>query len=123
MARAAVLVQSSEYEGLPGVLIQALACGLPGVLIQALACGCPVVSTDCPGGAAEILEDGHYGSLVPVGDDRALAGAIEAVLDEPPDKAVLLERAEQFSVDAATSTYLEMLDTLVAQRQGFADTH
>jgi glycosyltransferase involved in cell wall biosynthesis len=111
MARAAVLVQSSEYEG------------LPGVLIQALACGCPVVSTDCPGGAAEILEDGRYGPLVPVGDDKALAGAIEAVVDEPPDKAVLLERAEQFSVDAATSTYLELLDTLVAQRGDPADTH
>ncbi len=110
MARAAVLVQSSEYEG------------LPGVLIQALACGCPVVSTNCPGGAAEILEDGRYGPLVPVGDDKALASAVEAVLNEPPDKTVLLERAEQFSVEAATSTYLEMLDTLVARREVSADT-
>ena len=46
MARASVLVLSSAYEG------------LPGVLIQALACGCPVVSTDCPGGSRVILEDG-----------------------------------------------------------------
>ncbi len=111
MARAAVLVQSSEYEG------------LPGVLIQALACGCPVVSTNCPGGAAEILENGRYGALVPVGDDGALAGAIESVLDEPPDRTVLLERAEQFSVDAATRTYLGLLDTLVARRGGSTDIH
>jgi len=111
MAHAAALIQSSEYEG------------LPGVLIQALACGCPVVSTNCPGGAAEILEDGRYGPLVPVGDDKALADAIEAVLDEPPDRAVLLERAERFSVDAATRTYLELLDTLVARRDGPANTH
>ncbi len=111
MAHAAMLVQSSEYEG------------LPGVLIQALACGCPVVSTNCPGGAAEILENGRYGSLVPVGDDKALADAIEKVLDSPPDQAVLLERAEQFTVDAASDIYLELLDTLVAQRGDPADTH
>ncbi len=111
MARAAVLVQSSEYEG------------LPGVLIQALACGCPVVSTNCPGGAAEILEDGRYGALVAVGDDAALAGAIEEVLDNPPDKTVLLERAAQFSVDAATRSYLELLDTLVARRDNPAGTY
>ncbi len=104
MARAAMLVQSSGYEG------------LPGVLIQALACGCPVVSTDCPGGAAEILENGRYGPLVAVGDDTALAGAIEEVLDNLPDKAVLLERAEQFSVAVATRAYLKLLDALVARR-------
>lgn len=111
MSRAAVLVQSSEYEG------------LPGVLIQALACGCPVVSTNCPGGAAEILENGQYGALVPVGDDQSLARAIETALDDPPRKAMLLERAEQFSVDAATSTYLGLLDTLVARRDNPAGTH
>jgi len=111
MARAAMLVQSSEYEG------------LPGVLIQALGCGCPVVSTNCPGGAAEILENDRYGRLVLVGDDEALALAIEKTLDAPPDRAVLLERAEKFSVDAASNTYLELLDTLVTRRDAPVDTH
>ncbi len=74
MAKAAMLVQSSKYEG------------LPGVLIQALACGCPVVSTDCPGGAAEILDNGRYGPLVSVGDVDALARAIDGVLKHPPVK-------------------------------------
>jgi len=68
MGRAAVLVLSSSWEG------------LPGVLLQAMACGTPVVSTDCPHGPREILEDGAWGALVPVGDAPALAAAISRQL-------------------------------------------
>ncbi len=97
MARAAVFVLSSTYEG------------LPGVLIQALACGCPVVSTDCPSGPREILDHGRFGPLVPVGDDAALAAAIEQVLDTPPPSERLRARAELFSVDRAVDRSLELL--------------
>jgi len=97
MARAAVFVLSSAYEG------------LPGVLIQALACGCPVVSTDCPSGAAEILENGQYGRLVPVGDPAAMAQAILSTLEAPPDRGLLQKRASLFSVDRAVEQYLEVL--------------
>ena len=97
MARAAVFVLSSTYEG------------LPGVLIQALACGCPVVSTDCPSGPREILDHGRFGPLVPVGDDAALARAIEQVLDAPPPAERLRARAELFSVDRAVDRSLELL--------------
>lgn len=97
MARAAVFVLSSAYEG------------LPGVLIQALACGCPVVSTNCPGGAAEILENGQYGRLVPVGDPAAMAQAILSTLDASPDRGLLQKRASLFSVDRAVEQYLEVL--------------
>jgi glycosyltransferase involved in cell wall biosynthesis len=97
MARAAVFVLSSAYEG------------LPGVLIQALACGCPVVSTDCPSGPAEILENGQYGRLVPVGDPAAMAQAIISTLDVPPDRGLLQKRASLFSVDRAVEQYLDVL--------------
>ncbi len=97
MARAAVFVLSSAYEG------------LPGVLIQALACGCPVVSTDCPSGPAEILEGGVYGPLVPVGDDAALAKAILSTLNARPNPDWLRTRAAEFSVDRAVDRYLEVL--------------
>jgi glycosyltransferase involved in cell wall biosynthesis len=97
MARAAVFVLSSTYEG------------LGNVLIEALACGCPVVSTDCPSGPAEILENGQYGRLVPVGDPVAMAQAITSTLDAPPDRGLLQKRASLFSVDRAVEQYLEML--------------
>ncbi len=101
MARASVLVLSSQYEG------------LPGVLIQALACACPVVSTDCPGGSREILEDGKIGALVAVGDADGMALAILSQLDNPTSKDVLLRRAEDFSVEGGVSNYLALLDAVV----------
>jgi glycosyltransferase involved in cell wall biosynthesis len=97
MARAGVFVLSSLHEG------------LPGVLIQALACGCPVVSTDCPSGPAEILDGGRYGMLVPVGDDAAMAEAILATLAHPPERSALAARGAEFSVDRAVERYLELL--------------
>jgi glycosyltransferase involved in cell wall biosynthesis len=97
MARAALFVLSSRYEG------------LPGVLIQALASGCPVVSTDCPSGPMEILDNGRWGPLVPVGDDAAIAAAIEQVLDDPLPAAALKARAQEYSVDRAVQRYLEVL--------------
>lgn len=97
MAAADVFVLSSIWEG------------LPNVLIEALACGTPVVSTDCPSGPREILQDGKYGSIVPVGDDKALTEAIEKVLDEPPLEDNLRERAEAFRPEPITEQYLDVL--------------
>ena len=75
MARAAALAASSVFEGLPLVLVEALSLGLP------------VVSTNCPSGPGELLEQGRYGTLTPVGDAAALADALQAALLQPPDSA------------------------------------
>jgi len=95
MKRAAVFVLSSRWEA------------LPTVLIEAMACGCPVVSTNCPSGSAEILENGKWGRLVPVGDIEALADAIVKALEEPPPNTA--ERIMEFSVDRAVQRYIRLL--------------
>lgn len=97
MSRASLFVLSSAWEG------------SPGVLVEAMACGCPVVSTNCPSGPDEILAGGRYGRLVPVGDDAALADAILEALDATPPKDVLRARAREFDVDRAVQRYLELL--------------
>jgi glycosyltransferase involved in cell wall biosynthesis len=97
IANASVLTLTSRFEG------------LPNVLIEALACGTPVVATDCPGGTREILEGSRYGKLAPVGDAENLAAAIEATLDNPPDRMLLKGAAERFSVDTIAKQYLEAL--------------
>jgi glycosyltransferase involved in cell wall biosynthesis len=102
MARADVFVLSSRVEG------------MPLAIVEALACGCPVVSTDCPSGPAEVLEYGRYGRLVPVGDDAALAAALDATLRDPPDPAALRHRAASFSVERATDDYVQLLAAVPA---------
>lgn len=57
--------------------------GLPNVLLEALALGAPVLSTDCKSGPREILEDGKWGTLVPVQDPPALAAAIAERMAHP----------------------------------------
>ena len=101
MARASLFALSSRWEG------------LPTVLVEALACGCPCVSTDCPSGPAEILLNGDLGPLVPVGDDAALAEAMERVLERPPDKRVLRQRAMDFSAERALDDYEQLIESLL----------
>jgi glycosyltransferase involved in cell wall biosynthesis len=97
MSRAAAFVLSSRWEG------------LPTVLIEALACGCPVIATDCPSGPREILNEGEYGALVPVGDPAAMCDAMAQALQARHDAGVLKERAARYSVERAVSQYLELL--------------
>ena len=81
--------------------------GLPTVLIEALECGVPIVSTDCPSGPAEILEDGRYGRLVPVGDADALAVGMIKCMNEVSDREALMNRAKDFSVERISDLYLD----------------
>ena len=96
MTRARVFVLSSAWEG------------LPGVLIEALYCGARLVATDCPTGPREILDGGRYGRLVPVGDELALAEGIEDALagrltPAPP------ESWRPFEIESVVDRYLHLL--------------
>lgn len=99
MRAAAVFVQCSRWEGLGNALIEALACGIG------------VISTDCPGGPAEILENGKWGILVPVGDKTRLAEAIETELSATGDDVSCMrrQRAAQFAAETAANKYHQLL--------------
>jgi len=98
MKRATVFVLSSQWEG------------LPTVLVEAMACGCPVVATDCPSGPAEILENGKWGRLVPPGDPEALAKAILDTLERGvPQVEAATNVQKRFSMIAIVEQYLKVL--------------
>jgi glycosyltransferase involved in cell wall biosynthesis len=97
-ASADLFVLSSDYEGLPTVLIEALNFGLH------------IVSTDCPSGPSEILENGRWGRLVPIGDVTALANAMGEGLFIKPDRHALRKRGAEFSPEIAARKYLALIE-------------
>ncbi len=106
LRRAALFVSSSTHEGFGNAIVEAMACGVP------------VVATDAPHGPREILEGGRHGTLLPVGDAGALAGAIGAALSPSgmPSDAVAARaigaraRSHDFTVERAAAALLTALD-------------
>jgi glycosyltransferase involved in cell wall biosynthesis len=98
MSHATAFVLSSRWEG------------LPTVLIEAMACGCAVVATDCPSGPEEILAGGKYGRLVPIENAQALAAAMVQALDDPLEQAASIDRGMYFSSERAVTEYLKLFD-------------
>ena len=106
ISRASVFVLSSRYEG------------FPNALLEAMACGTPVVSTDCPSGPREILED-EAGLLVPAEDPVAMAEALRTLLSDP----LLRERVgrrgkarveERYSLGTMVSAYERLFEEVVS---------
>lgn len=97
MARSSVFVLSSRYEG------------LGNVLIEAMAAGTTLVSTNCPSGPCEILENGRLGHLVPVGDSESLAKAMLQALDNPMNPHKLKSAATRFRSDEIAKQYLRLM--------------
>lgn len=88
--------------------------GLPYVLVEALACGCPVIATDSPGGGpAEILKNGEYGLLIPPGDEEALSEAIIRLLQDNGLRnrfaGTAVERAKDFDLDKTVKAYEDII--------------
>ncbi len=99
MRESSVFVLPSRFEG------------LPNVLIEAMASGANIVATDCSGGSSEILENGKYGTLVAPEDPIALANAVVAVLKKEV-KVANDERkqgSERFAASKAAEKYLSLL--------------
>jgi glycosyltransferase involved in cell wall biosynthesis len=96
MNKASVFALASHYEG------------LPNVLIQALAFGTPVVATDCKSGPSEILDNGRLGSLVKLGDTNALARAILESIDLPKQELAQQTVWQRYGAELATTKYLEL---------------
>jgi glycosyltransferase involved in cell wall biosynthesis len=97
MSRAAVFALASRWEGMPVVLIEALALGTPSA-----AC-------DCPSGPREVLDGGRVGPLVAVGDDAALAEALARQLDQPTPREVSRAAVAGYGDDASARAYLAAL--------------
>jgi len=97
MKRARLLALTSRWEGL-GI-----------VLVEALALGTPVVATDCPNGPAEVLGNGRFGSLAPVGDHLALANAMAEQLNQPPTAEQFQQAVTPFSLNNSVAGYLRAM--------------
>jgi glycosyltransferase involved in cell wall biosynthesis len=102
MSRVAVVALSSKWEALPTVLIEALSMGVP------------VVSTDCPSGPREILNNGQWGRLVPVGNVETLAQALLEVLSSVAP-VLPSECWYPYRIDVATCKYLDALGIVPTQ--------
>jgi glycosyltransferase involved in cell wall biosynthesis len=83
--------------------------GYPLVLIEAMRAGLTIVSTNCESGPDEILAGGRYGYLVPVGDQAALSAALAHGLLNPIDPEALRARAEALSGQSTSDRYLELM--------------
>lgn len=99
------LLLSSNYEGVPAVVLEALAAGLP------------IVAADCSRSMATLLGHGAMGELVPVGDEHALADAIARVRPSSQDQRLSLAQAQRFTLEEAAATYLRVMSCLCPHRQ------
>lgn len=101
MSKALCLVLPSNYEA------------FPNVLVEAMVCGCPVISTNCPFGPSEIIENGKNGILVPVGDAQALTEALKRISSDESLRNMFIENgyktAEKFEVTRIVKLYEEAI--------------
>lgn len=83
--------------------------GMPNVLVEAMMCGCTPVSTNCPTGPREVLQEGKFGYLVPVGDPGAMAAALVSAIDHRIPDSRLREAVAPFSAPQVLSRHFQVL--------------
>ncbi len=91
--------------------------GLPNVVLEAIACGTPVIATPV-GGTVEVLDDPRAGKTYPVGDVAALTAALADYFRTPPDRAAVRASAERFSWAATTTSQIRQLTQICGQYKG-----
>jgi len=106
-----IFILSSFYEGLPYVLLEAISQGLP------------VISTDAPFGPREILDNGKYGILVPMKDEKAMAEAMYTLLTDKKKynyySKKSLERVKFFTLDKMLDSYKKIILDLAKKQSNF----
>lgn len=98
--QAHAVVMSSDYEGVPAVIPEALAAGRP------------IAATDCCVSMRWLVQEGTFGVLAPVRDARALASAMEAAVRMEPDMAAMHRFSSLFTLEKAAPAYLEAMRAL-----------
>ncbi|QYD67798.1 glycosyltransferase [Paraburkholderia edwinii] len=110
IANARAHVLSSRYEGMPMVLLEALAHGKP------------IVATDCPTGPREILDDGRAGMLVPIGDVDAMADALTRIVTDAALRDTMtanaLARAQHYGIEQSNRRFAACVTDILAVRRG-----
>lgn len=107
MKHAKLFIHTANYEGLPTVLIESMICNVP------------VVAFDCPTGPREILADGKYGELIPMGNDELFIDRVYELLNNEPKRqdyiSLLPEATEKFGYEEITKKLISLID----DSQGF----
>jgi glycosyltransferase involved in cell wall biosynthesis len=98
-----ILMLSSNYEGVPAVILEALAANLP------------IIATECCRSMTSLLMDGALGDIVPVGDVAALANAISRARPGLQDSNLSLAQASRFTLDHASDAYLATMAKLLGR--------
>ncbi|WP_439256576.1 glycosyltransferase [Lonepinella sp. BR2271] len=90
--------------------------GLPTVLIESMTCGTPIVAYDCPTGPSEILDNGNYGGLIPMGDKQAFVDKVYQLLNDETQRQTYIDKfpeaVERFSFERIGKQLYELIDGL-----------